>query len=61
VERVKGGERDREAGVASNTIDLAAYLEQSIKGSKPAAEKTGKPSAKKAAKKTAKKAAKKSA
>ena len=64
---VKGGDRERADGsvTASNTIDLAAYLEQSIKGGKPtAAKSTGpkKPAAKKAAKKPAgKKAAKKSA
>jgi DNA end-binding protein Ku len=62
---VKGGERERNDGsvTASNTIDLAAYLEQSIKGGKAGkAADPKKPAAKKAAKKNpAKKAAKKSA
>jgi DNA end-binding protein Ku len=64
---VKGGDRERSDGrvTASNTIDLAAYIEQSLKGGKPAAVKstgTKKPAAKKAAKNAAgKKAAKKSA
>ena len=63
VARVKGGEREREGPVATNTIDLAAYLEESIKGSKAATPaKVGKPAAKKAVdKKAAKKAVKKSA
>jgi len=67
---VKGGDRESESGVtASNTIDLAAYLEQSImagkgsKGSKaPESKKpAGKTTAKKAAKKVAKKSPQKSA
>ncbi len=71
---VKGGERDSDAGVtASNTIDLAAYLEKSImagktsKGpknpapSKNAPKTVAKPAVKNAAKKVPKKAARKSA
>ncbi len=65
---VKGGERDsdRDSGVtASNTIDLAAYLEKSIlagKGSKTSKDtESKKPATKTAAKKAAKKVAKKSA
>jgi DNA end-binding protein Ku len=60
VAQVKGGDREREGPVATNTIDLAAYLEKSIKGSKPA-RGPAKPAAKKAAKKATKKMAKKSA
>lgn len=60
---VKGGERERDGSVtASNTIDLAAYLEKSLmagKGSKTAT--SAKPAGTKSAKKAAKKAAKKSA
>jgi DNA end-binding protein Ku len=68
---VKGGDREKEGSVtASNTIDLASYLEQSIlggKGSKsggaaPAKKSAAKKAAKKVTKKaSAKKAAKKSA
>ncbi|WP_035610940.1 Ku protein [Haloferula sp. BvORR071] len=66
---VKGGHRERDTAPATNMIDLAAYLEQSIKTgtgakAKAAATKaTSKPTAKKpaAAKKAAKKAAKRSA
>lgn len=62
VAQVKGGDRERDVGPPTNTIDLAAYLEQSIRGTKPAPAKTAKPAAKKAAaKKAAKKVAKKSA
>jgi DNA end-binding protein Ku len=61
---VKGGERERTGAVtATNTIDLAAYLEQSIlagkggKGSPTKKPPAGKPAAKKSAKKAAKKSA----
>ena len=63
---VKGGNRERSDGsvTASNTIDLAAYLEQSIKAGKPSAAKplAKKRAAKKAAaKKPTRKTARKSA
>ena len=67
---VKGGERNRDSEVtASNTIDLAAYLEKSImasKGSKysktaESKKPAEKNAAKKAAKKIPRKASKKSA
>ncbi|MCW1886011.1 Ku protein [Luteolibacter flavescens] len=65
---VKGGDRDKDEGkvAATKVIDLAAYLEQSLKGKstktakkKPDAKKA--PAKKAAAKKAAKKARKKSA
>jgi DNA end-binding protein Ku len=60
VEDVKqGGKEDRKADSDGNILDLADYLERSIKKEKPAPKKTTKP--KPAARKTAKKdAAKKS-
>ena len=63
---VKGGSRDRDEAPATGgkVVDLAAYLEQSIragKKEKPSAPAGKKPPSKSVAKKTGKKAAKKSA
>lgn len=62
---VKGGDRREEPSIGGgNVVDLAEYLQKSLKAggkSKPAPKGPAKPAAKKAAKKAAKRAAKKSA